>query len=130
MLDLIYVEKWQEAAANLKHWKKVEAELRRNICETMFEDRTGKFTTSENFKFPEHTLNIKATSVTSFKVDEVLLLQLHADGLLNDVDNSCFERKLHIIDKDLRKIPATSHVWRAITEKPGMPKLEVTKHEN
>jgi hypothetical protein len=130
MPELETITKWQEASQGLDYYKKLEATLRRKICEEIFKDRTGKFSTTEKLQFDTYYLRIKASSVTSLKVDEEMLVHLHQDGLLTELDNNCFERKLHIKDGALRKIPTSSHVWRAITEKPGMPKLEVTKHEN
>jgi predicted unusual protein kinase regulating ubiquinone biosynthesis (AarF/ABC1/UbiB family) len=63
------------------------------------------------------------------KVDEEMLNQLYSDGYLTEADNLCFIRKLSIVEGMLSKIDPKSNVWKAITEKPGMPKLEVTQHE-
>jgi hypothetical protein len=125
MVDKNKLREWSEAKASLDHYKKHEGKLRREICEEMFEGKTGKFTCTETI---DGDVLVTAKSVTNLTADEEMLLQLHTDGFLTPEDDLCFERKLKIKDSDLRKRPATSNVWKAITEKPGMPKLEVTMH--
>jgi predicted RNase H-like HicB family nuclease len=127
---------WINTAANLKQYKASEAKQRIELCKEIFEGRTGKFTEKKLFKCipPNETktleLEIIARSTTSFKVDEEELQNLKDQGLLTETDETCFERKLSIKDGPLRKLPKDSVVWRAITEKPGMPTLEVRKvHE-
>jgi predicted RNase H-like HicB family nuclease len=134
---------WINTAANLKQYKASEAKQRIELCKEIFEGRTGKFTAKKLFKCipPDETegpftasgtleLEIVAKSTTSFKVDEEELQNLKDQGLLTEIDESCFERKLSVKDGALRKLPKDSVVWRAITEKPGMPTLEVRKvHE-
>jgi hypothetical protein len=124
------VAAWRVAQARLKHYKNLEGDLRREICEEMFDGRVGKFTEKLEFEGDGVVFVVKATSVVNRKVDEEMLHQLYQDGHLTDNDNLCFFRKLAIIDKALNARPANSNVWKAITEKPGMPKLEITEHED
>ena len=87
------VEEWMTAQAKMKHYKKLEGELRREICDALLEGQVGKVTEKMEFE-------------------------------------TCFVRKLAIVDKFLNKLPSTSNVWKAITEKPGMPKLEAKAYES
>jgi hypothetical protein len=140
MLTYARITDWINTAANLKQYKASEAKQRRELCEELFEGKTGKFTQKKLFKCvpPDLTdmekahgltleLEIIAKSTTSFKVDEEELQNLKDQGLLTETDEACFERKLSVKDGPLRKLPKDSVVWRAITEKPGMPTLEVRK---
>lgn len=124
------ITEWMTYQARMKHYKKLEGELRREICEELFDGRTGKFTEQMEFETEDGKLVVKATSVVNRGVDEEQLNQLYADGHLTDEDNFCFVRKLAIVDKFLNKLPSTSNVWKAITEKPGMPKLEAQQYED
>ena len=125
MVDHTKLQQWHEAKAKLDHFKKLETKLRLEICTEMFEGRTGKFTCSEEIEVGDNSFAVVAKSVTNLSVDEAMLHQLYQDGFLSDDDNLCFERKLKIIDSKLRGITSKSNVWKAITEKPGKPKLEV-----
>jgi len=127
MLDYERIKEWGVAQANLKHWKAVESNLRKEICEDMFAGRTGKFTEKQKFEGDDVVIEIKATSITSYVVDEDLLESLEVEGICSDEDKACFMRKLSIVNSLLNARPSDSPVWRAITEKPGMPKLEVKK---
>jgi len=120
------ISEWLVAQARLRHYKKLEADLRCEICDDMFGGRTGRFSEKSELDLEngQHVM-VKATSVTNRSVDEEMLHQLYADGFLTEADNLCFVRKLAIVEKYLNKAPSTSNVWKAITEKPGMPKLEV-----
>lgn len=124
------VEEWMTAQAKMKHYKKLEGELRREICDALLEGQVGKVTEKMEFETDGGRLVVKATSVVNRGVDEEQLTQLYADGQLTDEDNLCFVRKLAIVDKFLNKLPSTSNVWKAITEKPGMPKLEAKAYES
>jgi len=129
MTDYEKVKEWGIASANLKHWKSLEANLRREICEDIFAGRTGKFTENQQFEGDGVTINAKATSVTSYSVDELLLGQMATEGFLSTEDSDCFVSKLSIVNSKLKERPSDSPVWRAIIEKPGMPKLEIKKIE-
>ena len=126
---------WITTAANAKQYKASEAKQRRELCEEIFAGRTGKFTEKKLFDCipPNETetlhLEIVAKSTTSFKIDEAELQNLKNQGLLTEADEACFERKLSVKEGAARKLPKNSVVWRAITEKPGMPTLEVRKIE-
>ena len=96
----------------------------------MFAGKTGKFTEKQKFEGDGIAVEAKATSVTSYAVDEDLLESLETEGICSDEDKACFVRKLSIVNSLLNKRPSDSPVWRTITEKPGMPKLEVKKIED
>ena len=127
MIDYAQIEKWGVAVATLKHWKDMEAKLRREICEEIFDGETGKFNKLVNIEGEDVAVKVKAFSVTNLSVDEAKLTALYEAGELSKDDSACFETKLAIKEGLLRKRPIDSPVWRAVMEKPGMPKLEVTK---
>lgn len=117
---------WQSAKSNLDHFKDVEKNLRVEICNGMFKDRTGKFWVKDTISIDyKETIELKAISVTSLKVDEAELMLLGESNNLSQQEIECFERKLHVNESKVRKLPSDSLVWGVITEKPGMPKLEV-----
>ncbi len=126
MVNQDRLQQWLDAKAKLDHYRKLETNLRIEICTEMFEGKTGKFTCSEEIESNSgDNFLVTAKSVANLSVDEAMLHQLYQDGFLSDDDNLCFERKLKIIDSKLRGIASSSNVWKAITEKPGKPKLEV-----
>jgi hypothetical protein len=131
---------WVQTAGRLKNTKKSEGTLRREICEEMFDGKTGKFTEKQLMNFSQEErgddiqetlhLELTAKSTTTLKADEGELQILKNEGLLSEAAEACFERKLAIKDGPLRKIPKDDPVWKAITETPGMPTLEVRKIED
>ena len=131
------VNKWMQTARNPKIDKDTEATLRRAICTEIFEGETGKFTKKQLMNVSPETrsdgsptvlhLELVAKSKTSLKADEGELQNLKNQGLLSEDAEACFERKLSIREGPLRKIPTDDPVWKAITETPGMPELEVKK---
>ncbi len=133
MIELSFeqINKWIHACAQMKHYKIVESDQRREICVELFEDKTGRFTKTINVSVipPDSEAQIEykvvGTSKTSFKIDEAILQGLKDEGLLTEADEACFERKLSVKEGPLRKLPKDSAVWRAITEKPGMPTLAI-----
>jgi len=130
MIDYEKIKEWGIASANLKHWKALETNLRREICEDMFAGRTGKFTETQRFEGEGVAINAKATSVTSYAVDEDKVELMITANILSVQDRECFVKKISIVNSMLNSRPSDSPVWRAITEKPGMPKLEVKKIES
>jgi hypothetical protein len=126
MIDYQTVADWSIAKAQLDHWKATEMRLRKTICDELFENRVGRFTSIKIIDGPDNSVQVKAKSVSNFSVNEVMLNDLVAAELLTLEDTACFERKLKIKDSLLNKRPGDSPVWRAITQKPGAPKLEVT----
>lgn len=131
------VTNWVQTATKLKTYKKSEATMRRAICTEIFEGETGKFTKKQLMNVSPETrgdgiqavlhLELVAKSKTSLKADEAELQNLKNQGLLSEAAEACFERKLSIKEGPLRKIPTDDPVWKAITETPSMPELEVKK---
>ncbi len=115
------VKEWKESKANLKYWKGRETDLRRVICDAMIQGRVEHFSIKEIVGDEE----LKASAVLNMAVDEADLNALHAENPFTAAELECFKRPLGIVDGKLRKLPRESEVWKAITEKPGMPQLEV-----
>ena len=133
MIDLSYekIKDWIVTCAKMKHYKQEESSQRRVICRELFEGQTGRFTKNVELSVTEPrtetvtNYKIVGVSKTSFKIDEAELQKLKDAGMLTETDEACFERKLSVKEGPLRKLPKDSVVWRAITEKPGMPTLAI-----
>ncbi len=107
----------------LKEAKEKEADTRHTICTHMFGDYIGEFRVVDSGK----GFKVNAVSKVNISVDEALLTALNKEEEFTPDEAACFDWKIKIKESNLKKLPKTSRVWKAITTKPAMPTLEVER---
>jgi hypothetical protein len=118
MPDLVaMIEEWLVLQDNLKTVKEKEANLRRDICEIVFD---GKRKTVKTEVGP---YKVKAVYKINNKVDEAAYLTLKPKLTLEEQE--AVKVKYDLVASKYKKLRETSLLHQCIISKPGMPTLEV-----
>ena len=112
--------KWHKMAEELKELKKAEQILRRELCDELFDGKHGEFTVSRD----TDNFSVTAKSRVTRSIDELVLDTIEAE--LSPQEQACIKRKASLVLAPYRKLPETSILKEAITEKPAMPSLSIT----
>ncbi len=117
----LLIDRWSRAKDQLDYYKAEESELRRKVAGQILDD-VHEPTSQVAHGFG---VTVVATYVVNTNINESVFHELDAKQWLTKVDLDCVDWKLKLVPKNLKKLPKTSKLWRAITSKPGMPKLDV-----
>lgn len=117
---LARIEKWQKLKKTLGETKDAEADLRREICEEMFDGKTGKFEVAVSDGDTVVTAKSKINVSLSYKD----LLALIKEASLTEDELKCYNLKVSLLT-GVSKLPKESRLRKAITSKPAMPELIV-----
>ncbi len=113
------LREWQTAEDQLAIWKEKEADLRREVCETLFDNKTGAFKVN---LIDREVARVKATSKVNINMDR--------DGVkilthLTPEEEACIDRRPTLKKGGLKDLPNDSKLRNYLTTSPGMPTLEV-----
>jgi hypothetical protein len=120
------LSKWYDLASRLRQVKNEEANLRREICEEIFEGATGEFTKKQ---FVD-SVEIKAKSTVNRSLDVAILDAIWEN--LTEAERSVIAYKPYLKTGDYKKAVKAGLIdtlFEAITEKPGMPTLEIINNK-
>jgi hypothetical protein len=115
------VAQYQKAEAELAKWKPAEGDLRRAVCDILFEGKTGKFTVDTT----DGNLHIIAKSKITLSIDEEEYAELEAGELLSEEEKECIDWKIKLKVGKFNKLPADAELRSVVTSKPAMPDLSV-----
>jgi len=118
-LEIDHFLAWKNLSIDLKVLKEQEAKARRLLCGYILGGDTGEF--KEVIELDGH--KITATSKISRTLDQGIVSALMSE--MTDEDKSALRFKPALDLKAYRKLPLTSILHEAVTEKPAMPTLSV-----
>ncbi len=143
MITINQIQKWMHDSMQLKAYKKVELQGRKEICTEVFQGRTGKFTETlkqDGFKIKAYSnVDVKFDSDDQCVMD--LLEQFNDVGMkqamfnaigisdLIDAECDCVKVKIELSKTNLKLIPDDSFIYDMIIEREVTPTLEITAIE-
>jgi len=111
--------KWAKIEKKLKGLKKEEADMRRELCQELFDDQPGLRKIVKEIEGLKITANYK----TTIKIDAEALKQIFVELSLEDEE--CIEYKPSLKKREYNKLSEGSLLYEVVTEKPSMPTLKV-----
>jgi hypothetical protein len=121
MIDLELIERWRKADELYRKYKRLENELRQDICQDLLK---GKSEGAHYFDVAG--LPVKATRRVIYSLDKSLV-ELYEEGALNATEEACLTVSLRLRQGEFKQVdPALiPHIIAALTTKDGMPSLEI-----
>ena len=110
---------WYITKFKLNELKESEKKLRLKLCNEIFKSGRTKF----NLTTDSGIYKTKATPTTNLNVDKKILDEIWDD--LTEEEKNMIKLEPSIGKTDFKNLPEDSLLLKAITEKPGMPKLEM-----
>ena len=117
------ITSWEGAKSQLDNWKEVEATLRREVCNALFDGVTGKV--KVNLVDTEKKLQVKAEGKVNVKLDRDAAQTMFDSRLPTSEEAACIDDRPTLKTSGLKDLPNDAELRQAITTTPGMPTLEI-----
>lgn len=100
--------------------KKQELELRKELCNELFEGRVGEF----KKEFETDRYEVEAQSKVTHNIDKTAFAAIVDE--LSDEELECIRYKPELDIRKWRKLPEDAILHEVVTEKPATPTLKIT----
>lgn len=112
---------WENAKVQLDHWKKIEHDLRMEICDELLK--------GAEYGLHKHDFDgyrLRATRVANYSLDQERMKDLYDGGEFTSKEELLFRVKFELSVGQYKKADFdTSKIDALITLKDGMPQLEM-----